>query len=102
MAYIKTKTLPNGASASYWRVTSVDANKLKSSIEVIVHGYKDKALRQADGASLTSLVYTVPTSELDFSKDLFEQVYEYIKDKKDSRQMFKQEGETFFVDALVD
>lgn len=102
MAYIKTKTLRNGFSASYWRVTSIEANKLSKDVEVIVHGYKDKATRQDGATPIIYLKYSIPVAELDFSKDLFEQAYVYIRDKKDGIGFQNPNAEAFFADAEVD
>lgn len=102
MAYIKSKQLNNGFSAEYWRVTSVPANKLSQNTEVVVHGYKDKSTREAGDRPVTSLIYVIPTSFFNLSDDLFAQAYECIKDKKDSRSIFKKNEEPFFADAISD
>lgn len=83
MAYTKTLQLNNGFSASYWRITKIDANKSAKSIIVTVMGYKDKATRDANGRSVSGKTFALPTESLDFTKDLFKQAYEYAKQHVD-------------------
>lgn len=99
MAYTKTLELNNGFTASYWRITKIDANKTAKNVEVIVAGYKDKATRDADGKPVASKSFSVPTASFDFNGNLFEQAYETIKNAKEERDVFKTNSTAFFADA---
>ena len=99
MAFKKSLQLNNGFTAEYWRLTKVPADKLHSQGEVVVTGYKDKATRDNGGAPIARKVFTINTSALDYSEDLFEQAYVIIKDMKERKDLLNQNATAFFADA---
>jgi len=101
MAYKKSLQLNNGFIAEYWRVTSVPADKLAKTGEVVVIGYKDKATRDAGGSSIASKKYRIQISDLDFSTDIFEQAYLLIKDSIETKDLLKPNATAFFSDAEI-
>ena len=107
MAYIKKEQFNNGFSAEYWRLTTVNVNKKTGVVEVIFHGYKDKATRLANGAPIASKKFFLKTSEFDFTKDIFEQGYKLVDDQVAFGKFEKVNGvvvvpEPFFRDAIKD
>lgn len=102
MAFKKTTQLNNGFSVEYWRIISIEANKDAPAIEVYVAGYKDKATRQAGSKPVTSKMFQLKTSDFDFSTDLFEQAYNFIKETKEFKDMVNPKATPFFANAIND
>lgn len=83
MALSKSKTLPNGAIGSYWRIMSATLNKQTMTVTCHVELCMDQAHNTSPLGCAKTYIYTVNKTQSE--GDLVAQGYAYIKTKAASQ-----------------
>lgn len=85
MALQKTVETPFGTAATYWKVSVVDVNWFNSSMNTQIHGFLDKAARDAGASPFSSINFAYSGESFDFAHtdNLVEKIYAKIKATED-------------------
>lgn len=69
MAIIKAITYPDGVTVSYWKIKAKRFENYVNTAEIMVSGYKDKALRLTEGSEEAKTI-TVLINGDDYTPDM--------------------------------
>jgi len=85
MGLEKTKTLPNGTSGKYWKITALNCDKVNLKVTFHISLFINKAHSDAKGSSLDiTKVFHFTCTSLELSGDLTALGYAKIKAKANS------------------
>jgi len=96
MAYLKSYNTKSGITGTYWKITDIVVSKIKKCTDITVSLYINEETRNNNCSPILKKYFTVKNTDIDFSKDIFEECYVAIKTSKENMLDFNG----FFTDAV--
>lgn len=105
MAYKLNKILPNGVTATYWKIGEItELNYLNNVAHVIVYGYVDEEVRRENpGGIVSKKEFKVTVDNID--GNIREEIYTKLKTLQPASFIkipSQEEPEPYFKDAIGD